>query len=124
MNWAEVAKKNAGDQVIKRKVIEKEKRKKPVDLYPEDLFDMIYLEEIRTLNTEINEEIYATGSEILNYNYNLHDLYEFIVYHTNLDSFQEELLNEKPKELLKAELSGENYYEYHNKNIILHKDGN
>ena len=42
MNWAEVAKKNADEQVIKRKVIDKEKRKKPVDLYPEDLFDMIY----------------------------------------------------------------------------------
>ena len=76
MNWAEVAKKNAGDQVKNKKVYEKEKRKKPVDLYPEDLFDMIYLEQIRKLNTEINEEIYATGAEILNYNYSLHDLYE------------------------------------------------
>jgi len=119
MNWAEVAKKNAGDQVIKRKVIEKEKRKKPVDLYPEDLFDMIYLEKIRKLNTEINEEIYATGVEILNYNYSLHDLYEFIVYHTNLDSFQEELLNE--------ETNGnkeKSYYDNRNKNIILYKDEN
>ena len=123
MNWAEVAKKNAGEQVIKRKVIDKEKRKKPIDLYPEDLFDMIYLEEIRTLNTEINEEIYATGSEILNYNYNLHDLYEFIVYHTNLDSFQEELLNEETDEETKGNKE-KSYYDNRNKNIILYKDGN
>ena len=123
MNWAEVATKNARDQVKKKKVYEKEKIKKPVDLYPEDLFDMIYLEEIRTLNTEINEEIYATGSEILNYNYNLHDLYEFIVYHTNLDSFQEELLNEETNEETNGDKE-KNYYDNRNKNIILHKDEN
>jgi len=123
MNWAEVAKKNAGDQVIKRKVNEKEKRKKTVDLYPEDLFDMIYLEQIRKLNTEINEEIYATGAEILNYNYSLHDLYEFIVYHTNLDSFQEELLNEETNEETNGD-NEKNYYDNRNKNIILHKDEN
>ena len=46
------------------------------------------------------------------------------MYHTDLDTFTEELLNEKPKELSKTELSGENYYEYHNKNIVLNKDGN
>jgi len=95
MNWAEIAKKNTNEQVIKKEVIKKEKRKKPIDLYPEDLFEMLYLEEIRKLNTEIKKEIYDTGAELLNYNYSLHELYEFIVYHTNLDSFQEELLNEE-----------------------------
>ena len=123
MNWAEVAKKNNHKKVKRYQKEEiRDRKKTPIDLYPEDLFEMKYIDEIRKLNTELNKELYATGAELLNYNYKLHDLYEFIVYHTDLNTFTEELLNEEPKELLKTELSGENYYEYHNKNIVLHKD--
>jgi len=97
MNWADVAKKNSSEKIErldKRKMIDP-KKQKPIDIYPEDLFEMQYLEDIRELNIDMKKEIYATGAELLNYNYGLHELYEFIVYHTNLESFQEELLNEE-----------------------------
>jgi len=97
MNWADVAKKNSSETIKildKRKSIDP-KKQKTIDIYPEDLFSMQYLDEIRKLNIDMKKEIYATGAELFNYNYGLHELYEFIVYHTNLESFQEELLNEE-----------------------------
>ena len=97
MNWADVAKKNSSEKIkrLEKRKINDPKKQKPIDIYPEDLFSMQYLDEIRKLNIDMEKEIYATGAELFNYNYGLHELYEFIVYHTNLESFQEELLNEE-----------------------------
>ena len=117
MNWIDIAKKNINKKVDKKE--KKEKEKVAIDLYPEDLFEMRHMDDIRDLNQDFNEEIYRTGAELLNYNYDEYNLYDFIVYYTNLNPFMDELLNENSEN---EEDIQNNLPDIDKKNIVLYKE--
>jgi len=93
MNWADIAKKNC-DKVLtpKAKKGEKKHEKRNISLYPEDLFDLRYSDNIQELYYDFKKLVYDREASLLNNKFEFHDLYEFIVYYTDLEPFAKELL--------------------------------
>jgi hypothetical protein len=94
MSWADIAKKNQ-HKTLTTLIKEKEVKKKVIDLYPEDVFEMKYINEIQKLKNDIEQEIHDRGVIMLNHKFTLNSFYEFLLYYTDLSSITEDLLNEK-----------------------------
>jgi len=93
MSWADIAKKNKTTPLGK---LEKKPtlKKQRIDLYPEDLFDIRYINELRKLKQDMENVVHTIGIPMLDNDFTLSSLYEFVVYHTNLDYMTDELLQE------------------------------
>ena len=94
MSWADIAKKNQ-HKTLTTLIKEKEVKKKVIDLYPEDVFEMKYINVIQKLKNDIEQEIHDRGVIMLNHKFTLNSFYEFLLYYTDLSSITEDLLNEK-----------------------------
>ena len=94
MSWADIAKKNQ-HKTLTTLIKEKEVKKKVIDLYPEDVFEIKYINEIQKLKNDIEQEIHDRGVIMLNHKFTLNSFYEFLLYYTDLSSITEDLLNEK-----------------------------
>ena len=118
MSWLAIAKNNQDTEIVK---LEKKqiRQVQNIDLYPEDLFEIRYIDEIRQLKASMDKVVFKRGVNMLDDNFSLHELFSFIVFNTNIDNLTEELLNEEPEQ--KEMTDQEEYYAYQNKNIILNK---
>ena len=94
MSWADIAKKNQ-NKTLTTLIIKEEVKKKVIDIYPEDIFEMKYINEIQKLKNDIEQEIHDRGVIMLNHKFTLNSFYEFLLYYTDLSSITEDLLNEK-----------------------------
>ena len=94
MSWADIAKKNQ-NKTLTTLIKKIEVKKRVIDLYPEDIFEMKYINEIQKLKNNIEQEIYDRGIIMLNHNFTLNSFHEFLLYYTDLSSITEDLLNEK-----------------------------
>ena len=118
MNWAQITKKSVDIEVTKLKKKTTKLKKHKIDLYPEDLFDIRYSNDIYQLKIDMDKEIYLRGVKMLNHKFSFEKLYQFVLYNTNLNNIEDELINEEPEE--EEETS---YYHQQNKNIVFNKDG-
>ena len=120
MNWAQITKKSVDVEVTKLKKKPTKLKKQPrVDLYPEDLFDIRHSNDIYELKMDMEKEIHLRGVKMLNHKFSFEKLYQFVLYNTDLNNIQDELINEEPEE--KEEETS--YYHQQNKNIVFNKDG-
>ena len=117
MNWAQITKKSVDVEVTKLKKKPTKLKKHKIDLYPEDLFDMRHSNDIYELKMDMEKEIQLRGVKMLNHKFSFEKLYQFVLYNTNLNNIEDELINEEPEE---EETS---YYHQQNKNIVFNKDG-